>query len=247
MHMRIIYTADIHGYLFSTDYTGNNRGNMGLLELMQVFLPLKDENTLLLDGGDTLQGSPLAALAQKNAMHPHPCAALFNLAGFQYVALGNHDFDYGVEYLDAYLHELNAQCLCANIRDREGKLPVLSHIIHTLPNGIRVGICGVCTPRLMRWERNEVLSKLIIEDPVAKAGESLKYLKENSDLTVCIYHGGFHCDPESGMLLSADNENQGEEICALGYDILLSGHQHRTLSGREVSGTWAVQVANRGQ
>ena len=70
---------------------------------------------------------------------------MMNLAGYQFVTLGNHDFNYGVDALLDYLTNLDALCLCANIRDKEGRLPIAPYAVHQLENGLRVGLVGVCT------------------------------------------------------------------------------------------------------
>ena len=244
MHFRAVFTADIHGYLFPTDYVTDPVKEMGLLRLMPHFQ--RDNETLLLDGGDTIQGSPLTSWAHRENAWPHPCAKLFNLAGYDYVTIGNHDLDYGTDYYCAYLRQLKAKCVCANIRDREGKLPVLSSVVHTLPNGLKIGVTGVCTQQLMRWEKKDVLSTLIIEDPVLRAGEELQALRDECDLTVCIYHGGFSRDPVTGKTLSVGLENQGESLCDLGFDLVLCAHQHRSMPGRRIGRSFAVQVPSRG-
>lgn len=67
-------------------------------------------------------------------------------------------------------------------------------------------------------------------------------MKEQTDLTICIYHGGFECDLESGETLSQTTENVGYRICKeLDFDILLTGHQHMSVPGRDISGTYTVQ------
>lgn len=67
-------------------------------------------------------------------------------------------------------------------------------------------------------------------------------MKEQTDLTICIYHGGFECDLESGETLSQTTENVGYRICKeLDFDILLTGHQHMSVTGRDISGTYTVQ------
>ena len=101
------FTSDTHGYLFPTNYADNQTRPMGLMSLAAEF-PAGDD-TLILDGGDTLQGSPLTNFYHRltpEAQHQcltsaahgdHPIAAVMNLAGYQYVTLGNHDVNSGVE------------------------------------------------------------------------------------------------------------------------------------------------------
>lgn len=160
-HFRICFTSDTHGYLFPTDYLDNDPKAMGVLSLGAAFSA--DENTLILDGGDTLQGSPLTNyyhrlsrqeqvdLLQNTSLGADPFAAAMNACGYQYVCLGNHDFNMGLDALGRYLHELKAQCLCCNIRDKAHRLPVKPWAIHTFGNGLRVGIVGACTDFVRLW------------------------------------------------------------------------------------------------
>ena len=125
--LTIRYTSDTHGYLYPTNYADMQDRPMGLMKLAGEYP--HDGNTLIIDGGDTIQGSPLTNLYQRlspeekaaclseDTYGTHPIAAMMNLAGYQFVTLGNHDFNYGVDALMDYLTNLDALCLCANIRD----------------------------------------------------------------------------------------------------------------------------------
>ena len=245
--LRVIFTADCHGYFYPTDYFGAQDENMGLLKLIASFE--RDENTLVIDGGDTIQGSPFTDWLRQSGKGPGPVGELMNLAGYDCVVPGNHDFDYGCAYLGKYLGALDAKCLCANVRDREGNLPVLPYIIRTMKNGLRVGIAGVCTEKLMRWDDRGVLDGLVIRNAADAAGEALREMREKTDVRVCVYHGGFERDPVTGVRLtsglSCECENRAEAICALGYDLVLCAHQHRSFPGTRVGRSWTVQVMNR--
>ena len=120
--------------------------------------------------------------------------------------------------------------------------------MHTLENGLRVGIVGIVTDYVNIWERTEHLSGITIEDPLPAAASALAALKGNVDLTVCVYHGGFERDLASGRTLSATRENVAYRICQeLGFDILLTGHQHMSVPGQMVQGTFVVQPSDKGQ
>ncbi|MFH7428722.1 hypothetical protein, partial [Pseudomonas syringae group genomosp. 7] len=77
--VRIIFTSDIHGYFYPTDYLDRERKPKGLLHIAQTFQ--KDGNTLILDGGDTLQGSPFSYYSQMKGI-PDIAAELMNQAGY---------------------------------------------------------------------------------------------------------------------------------------------------------------------
>ena len=241
--LTIFYTSDIHGYFSPVDYAGNRPAATGLANCAANFLD--DGNTLILDGGDTLQGSPFTYwLYSRTAEKSLVPARLMNLAGYHFVTLGNHDFNYGVEELQRYLNALDAKCLCANV---EGLDKVEKTAVVTLANGLRVGITGVTSQFAPHWEKPENIEGLRFTDAFEAARDALAALKaQKPDLTVCIYHGGFERDVNSGALLSETKENEGYRICQeLNFDILLTGHQHMPLEDRCINGTFTCQPPDK--
>ena len=254
--LSIRFTSDTHGYLFPTNYADRQERAMGLMKLAADFP--HDGNTLILDGGDTIQGSPLTNFFHRlpeeerrrclaDGTHGrHPIAAMMNLAGYQFVTLGNHDFNYGVRCLADYLNELNAKCLCCNIRDRDGLLPIAPYAVHQLENGLRVGLVGACTPFVARWENPKTVAQLVIEDAVDACAHALEAVKPQCDVTVLIYHGGFECDLKTGEPLTESRENEACRICReLDFDLVLTGHQHMRVDGVRFGHSYAVQPGYR--
>ncbi len=242
---QIIFTSDTHGRIFPVDYASGKEHSSGLLNLAGQIK--KDRNTLVMDGGDSLQGTPLTQyyLEHREQWDVHPVAEAFGAAGCDYFTLGNHDFNFGYEVMEDYLNAMErvgAKCLCANVKDLDGKLKIESEQIHVLENGLKIGITGIVTDFVNVWEQPENLEKIRITDAFTAAKESLARLKEKSDLTVCIYHGGLEEDRETGAVLSDSGENIACRIAReLDFDILLTGHQHIAQPGMEICGTWIVQ------
>ena len=241
--LRIYFTSDIHGYYSALDYATGEPASTGLVHCMAQFE--KDENTLILDGGDTLQGSPFTYWLYGSS-HREECvpAQLMNLAGYDFVTLGNHDFNYGPEALEQYLSKLAARCLCANV---EGLAGVEKTAVVTLGNGLRIGLTGITSHFVKQWEPPEHLAGITVTDAFAAAQRALAELKaQQVDLTVCLYHGGFENDVATGEALSATGENQGWRICReLDFDVLLTGHQHQALENLRLFGTRTGQPPDR--
>lgn len=243
--LTIYFTSDLHGYIYPTDYRSREERDIGLFKCANRFQ--KDGNTLIIDGGDLLQGSPLGAFCHDTLGDARQFAEIMNRCGYDYVTLGNHDFNYGMAYLDSYLNELQARCVCENIRwDGAGvRFPAR---IHVLENGLRVGIVGVVTDYVNIWERPEHLAGVTINDPIPAARAALEELKGQVDVTVCIYHGGFERDLATGRVLSTTHENVAYRLCQeLDFDLLLTGHQHMSVPGQLLFGTFVVQPTDRGQ
>ena len=103
----IYFTSDLHGYIYPTDYRSREERDMGLFKCASQFR--KDGNTLVIDGGDILQGSPLGAFCHDTLGNASRFAEMMNRCGYDYVTLGNHDFNYGMAYLDSYLDTVFAR------------------------------------------------------------------------------------------------------------------------------------------
>ena len=248
-NLKIIYTSDTHGHIFPVDYAAKTAAPGGVLALAAQVS--KDGNTLILDGGDALQGTPLSQyyIENRRDFPLHPVAESFNALGLDYYTLGNHDFNFGYGTLRDYIRAMKGRCLCANLEDLGGELDVQPWAVHVLENGLRVGITGIVTDYVNIWEQPQNMEKLRVSDAFKAAKEACARLKKISDLCLCIYHGGFEEDLDSGSLLSDSGENIACRIAReLDFDILLTGHQHMAVEGRRLYGSYVIQPpANAGE
>lgn len=234
MKLKILFTSDLHGYFFPTDYIHAGYQPMGVNALAGMFRAARDEATLTIDGGDTLQGSPLAYYAAHHGKIPLLAQAM-NDAGYDYVTVGNHDFNYGYAALSGYLNALNARVLAANVDDLGGEMPFFPSDVRVLPNGLRVGIVGAVTDWVNRWEKPANLTRLRVNDTLSAVQRAYESIRNQCDVTVCVYHGGVEKDLETGRVYSSSGENLAcriAETCP--FDILLTGHQHLAIP----SGKW---------
>ena len=238
--LTIYFTSDTHGYLFPTNFIDSTIQPMGLLSMR---FP-KDGNTLVIDGGDAIQGSPLTYYCHEEGL-PAPVAPVMNRMGYDYVTLGNHDFNYGPEWLASHLNALHAPCLCANVEDSQGRLAVRPWAVHTLENGLKVGLFGVVTDWVNRWERPENLKGITVSDPLPAARKAVAALQEQKvDLIVCISHSGLEKDPDTGSVLSETGEHVTCLLCEqLPIDLMLAGHQHVPMANKTWAGTHVVQTS----
>lgn len=198
--LKICFTSDTHGYLYPTDYVAPSEKDMGLIKLASAFP--RDDETLILDGGDSIQGSPMAnfyhrlsseeqaKLMPDTSRGVNPFAVALNCAGCSYVTLGNHDFNMGIQGLRSFLESLDAECLCCNIRDKAHALPIKPWAIHVMKNGLRIGLVGACTDFVRYWEAPETVAQLEILEPVEACRQALAQIKPQVDVTILLYHGG---------------------------------------------------------
>ena len=243
--LKVYFTSDLHGYVYPTDYIEKNEKNIGLLNIINNFN--KDGNTLIIDGGDTIQGSPFTNYLSNSEFNIHPIATIMNVGGYDFITLGNHDFNYGKEYLKKYLDNLNAKCLCTNVIDKTNELPILPYKIKTMENGLKVGIMGFTTDFITRWERPENIENIDIIDTFDSIKKYYDTVKEQCDILIGVYHGGFEYDLESHKQLSTTKENIAYNICKeFDFDILLTGHQHLPIANITLHGTHIAQTPHNG-
>ncbi len=229
----IWFTSDTHSYLYPTDYISKKKQDMGYIALSSSFTA----GAIIVDGGDMLQGSPLVRYEMKNAIRPFLAAEVFNRVGLGIYVPGNHDFNFGYDVLSSFLSSLKAEKLAANVVDDRGELGLKRYALIEAADGIRILFVGVVTDYVNIWESRKNLEGLRITDSVKAAEEALKEGSSFSpDYTVCVYHGGF--GDEEGEI----RENRGAELAALGFDILLTGHQHAIIEPKHIGRTLTLQA-----
>lgn len=243
--LKLYFTSDLHGYVYPTDYLDDEKKNIGLLNCMNQYE--KDGNTLIIDGGDTIQGSPFMTYLSGKALETHPMATIMNAAGYDYVTFGNHEFNYGYDYLKSYIQALDATCLCANITDTTDGITIKPYDIKVMENGLKVGIVGIATDYITQWERAENIAAFEITDVFDAVKKYHDLLKDQVDVLLGVYHGGFECDLNTHTPLSTTKENVAYRICKeLQFDVLLTGHQHMPIEGQLLHGTYVVQTPHNG-
>ncbi len=242
--IKIYFTTDTHGYLLPTDYSDFETKPMGVISIAHEIQ--KNKNTLLIDGGDTIQGSPFTTYLHDFANDASLVAQVMNVIGYDYVTLGNHDFNNGIDYLKTYVNTLNAPVLCGNVQtNSDDSFTDPFHIV-TLPNGIKIGLFGVVTDYVNVWEKADNLTPYQVTSPFESAKNSVEQLQSQAvDLIIGIYHGGFEVDLETGKTVSHTSENIAYKLCQnLDIDLLLTGHQHLSIYNQVVHGTQVIQAVN---
>lgn len=231
--LKIYFTSDTHGYFYPTTYGDLIPKNVGLFSCIPNWE--KDENTLVIDGGDVLQGNAFSYFTNHVPKSSKILADIMNDCGYDYYTLGNHDFNYGLEYQKEYRDNHKGHCVCQNVLDDAGN-HLYPYEIKVMPNGLRVGIVGIVTDYVNVWEKKENLVGVQVVDPFIEAQKALSELKGKTDINICIYHGGFEADLDTGRRLTESTENVGYKICEeLEFDILLTGHQHMSVDGRFIT------------
>jgi 2',3'-cyclic-nucleotide 2'-phosphodiesterase/3'-nucleotidase len=237
--LTILQTSDIHGNIFPINYASNTPSDVGLAKVQTIAKQLKSQNPnlIMIDNGDLIQGTPFAYYhVKKEASEPNPMIQVLNTMGYHASVIGNHEFNYGMTVLNKAASEAKFPVLSANIVRRFTKVPYFEPYIVLNIQGVKVGILGLTTKYIPNWEDVKNILDVDFVDPVEAAKRYVPILreKEKVDVVIVSYHGGFEKDILTGKPTEELNgENQGYQLLeeVKGIDLLLTGHQHRSIAG----------------
>jgi 2',3'-cyclic-nucleotide 2'-phosphodiesterase/3'-nucleotidase len=254
--LTVLGTSDTHGNVYNWDYyldkeyDDSKHNDVGVAKLATLVNQIRAERrgkaTLVLDAGDTIQGTPLATYYAKQAPitttgERHPMARAMNVLGYDAVTLGNHEFNYGLPLLDLWIKQLGFPALAANaVHARSGRPAFTPYLIKKVSLGhhaptLRVGILGLTNPGVAIWDRGNVEGKLRFEDMIATAKKYVPIMRaRGADVVLISAHGGDSGTSSYGPELP--NENPSALIAAQvpGIDAILFGHAHNEVVERFV-------------
>ncbi|KIC39075.1 2', 3'-cyclic nucleotide 2'-phosphodiesterase [Ruegeria sp. ANG-R] len=243
-HLRIMETTDIHVHVFPYDYYADKpRDTVGLSRTASIINEIRSEatNSLLVDNGDFLQGNPMGDyIAYERGMKEgdrHPIITAFNTVGYDAATLGNHEFNYGLDFLEKALSGADFPVVLANVAKEKGASPrddatlVKPYVIleREIEMGdgskhpIKVGVIGFTPPQIMNWDRKHLEGNVQARDIVETAEAYVPEMKEQGcDLIIALSHSGIgDADHSEGM------ENASVVLAGVdGIDALVTGHNH---------------------
>jgi len=250
--LTILHTSDLHGAVLPfNDYANrpSNRGSLAqVATLVENIRAASNHPVLVLDSGDTLQGTPLEQFTHVRWGEPSPTIEAMNRIGYQAMAVGNHEFNFGLEVLRRAEAQATFPFLSANTI-RAGTVEPAFPPYAVLDAGpLKVGVLGLITPNIPGWEKAENYAGLEFQpmDEAARRWVSRLRDDEGCDLVVVIAHTGFEGDIETGEFDGTEHENFVLRLTEIpGIDVLLTGHTHDDIPPRLVRGVFVSQPAAR--
>ncbi|PWC15831.1 2',3'-cyclic-nucleotide 2'-phosphodiesterase [Brenneria roseae subsp. americana] len=245
--LRVMETTDLHSNMMDFDYYKDTpTDKFGLVRTASLIHAAREQatNSVLVDNGDLIQGSPLgdymaAKGLKKNEIHPVYQA--LNTLDYSVGNIGNHEFNYGLDYLHQALSGakfpyVNANVLDAktgkprftpyrienkSVQDREGKWHIL-----------RIGYIGFVPPQIMEWDKANLAGKVIVEDITESAKKWVPEMrKQGADLVIAIPHSGLSAEPYKAMA-----ENSVYYLSQIqGIDAIMFGHAHAVFPSTDFS------------
>jgi 2',3'-cyclic-nucleotide 2'-phosphodiesterase (5'-nucleotidase family) len=251
--LTILHTSDLHGHVDPRDNPRSRDFGEGLARVATTVRSVRSEGgaMLLLDSGDTIEGSPVEALVFSGAIPDRgdPIVRAMNLLRYDAMAIGNHEFNFGLERLEKSRREARFPWLSANTVGEDGK-PAFAPYLVKVVAGVRVGILGLTTKNIPYWEPAAHLAALRFLDTVETANRYVPILrgKERCDAVIVLTHQGFERDLATGKENGSSAENQAYAIATevKGIDLLLTGHTHMAIDPRRFGQTWISQPGRFG-
>ncbi len=249
--LTVLGTTDLHGnvynwnYFKNAEYDDKARNDIGIAKAATLIHAMRQErgaeNCLTLDAGDTIQGTPLAYYyAKVTPIGPgviHPMAAAMNAVGYDAAALGNHEFNYGLDLLRTFESQCNHPLLSANTVDWRTGAPIFPpYVIKTVKvhgqKPLKVGILGLVTPGVAIWDKANVDGKARFPGIVEQAKVFVPRLKAaGADVVIVSCHSGADNSSSYGDALPYP-ENASTLLAQQVADIdaILVGHAHKEIA-----------------
>lgn len=254
--LTVLGTTDFHGNVHNWDYFknaayGDKAGNhVGIAKAATLVKAVRAErgaeNCITIDAGDIIQGTPLdyyfAKVEPITKGSTHPMAAAMNALGYDAIALGNHEYNYGLDTLRAFESQLDAPLLSANSVDWTTGRPIFEpYVIKTITPAkgkpVKVGILGLVTPGVAIWDKANVEGKVKFPGIVEQAAVMVPRMKAaGADVVVVSAHSGATPGSSYGDALPFP-ENAATQLAeeVADIDAILVGHAHQEIIERFVT------------
>ncbi len=228
--IKIIFTTDVHGFYFPYDFR-HARWCKGSLQRVHGYVAQQcKENpagTILIDGGDMLQGEPTSYYFNFVAREGHHRVAdICNYIGYDVAVVGNHDIETGHEVFDSYVDSCNFPVLGANVIDTETNEPYFQPYTILRRGGVEIAVIGFITAAIPQWIPHQIWSDMKFEGVKESAEKWVKKVQETEKPDYII--GLFHSGMSEGIETEQYKENEVRDVAeqVAGFDIILYGHDH---------------------
>ncbi len=226
----ILHTNDIHSRVDGSD------DSIGYARLSALIKQVKEQNpnTLVIDAGDTFHGQTIANLVRGESI-----VRIMNEIGYDAMAPGNHDFNYGQERLLELAQETRFPILAANVKREDGSRLLESSVVREV-GGVKIGLFGLSTPETAFKTHPNNVAGIDFADPVAEAKAAVAELQGKADVIVAIAHLGVDKSSVDTSIKVAEQ--------VPGIDLIIDGHSHTLLEqGMQVGDTLIVQTGEYGK
>ena len=184
--LRVLATSDMHGMFVPWDYALDAEDPTGsMAKLATAIEELRDENTLLIDAGDTIQDNMADLFVMDDI---HPMIVCMNTLGYEVGVTGNHEYNFGMDVVRKTVASFAGTVLTGNVIDENGD-PIADGYTIIDKGGVRVGLVGMVTPHIMRWDAVN-LEGCTVSDPVEETRKIVDRIQDSVDVLIGVMHMG---------------------------------------------------------
>ena len=244
-------TTDVHGWLRGWDYYANSadttRGLTRAATIVDSLRVAHPGRVILVDAGDLLQGNPLAYAARVSSDTMSPIIGAMNAMRYDAAAIGNHEFNYGVPFLDRAVGQARFPFLSANTYRVDGTRKYRAWTMVERA-GARVAIVGGTTPGVNVWDRDNVRGRVTVRAIIPDVRASVQEARRaGADVVVVVLHSGLSgASSYDTTSTGAASENVTAQVAreVEGIDLIVFGHSHREVADTTIGATMLVQPRN---
>lgn len=256
VQITILGTTDLHGNINPIDYYTNKPDNRGFAKVATLINRVRKEqpNTLLIDSGDTIQGSPLESFhSRKNNVRPDPMMLVMSSLNYDAMAVGNHEYNFGLKVLEKARSEAKFPWLSGNTYEKGSDRTHYKPYIVKEVAGVKIGIVGLTTPGVPYWDNPPNYAGLEFRNPVPEARKWVQALRmqEKVDVVVIAMHMGLGEDLRTGEASPGQIPHENEAITIAkevpGVDVIFMGHTHRDVPSLYINGVLLTQANHWGR
>ena len=249
----VVGTTDTHGRLRGWTYESNApdpvRGLSRAATIVDSLRRAAPGRVILIDAGDMLQGNSLTYVAARvvPADGPHPVIAAMNAMQYDAAAIGNHEFNYGVPFLERAVRQAKFPMLAANAYRPDGGVAFTQWTL-VERGGARIGIVGATTPGSMVWDRDNLKGRVVIRDIVPELKSAVADVRAAGAAIVLVtVHSGLDgASSYDTVTTGVPRENVAARIAreVPGVDLILYGHSHQEMPDTTINGVLLMQPKN---
>ncbi len=247
-HIVIVATTDVHGRVFGWDYVRDAAAPGGLSRAATALETLRARypgTLVVVDAGDLLQGNPFATFfGRYDKRQPQPIVNAMNAVQYDVVTPGNHDFDFGVDFLRRAATEATYRYVSGNIVNDSGRAFFPPTVL--LPRGaVKVGITGFTTPGVTLWDRAQLAGQARVRRIAEAAPAAMAALERlGADLKIVLIHSGFGESTYDTTGVGPENDAAALAAVTPKPDVVIVGHTHREIRDTVINGVHFVQPKN---
>jgi 2',3'-cyclic-nucleotide 2'-phosphodiesterase/3'-nucleotidase len=262
VEVKIIQTSDVHGAILPFDFINNKAVDFGLAHVLTYVKQERNkenQEVILLDNGDLLQGQPTVYFSNyMDSIEQHIIPRVMNYMAYDAATIGNHDIETGPDVYDKLNKEFKFPWLSANILHKQTRLPYFKPYTIIYRKGVKIAVMGLTTPGVTKWLSPTLWPQMEFVDMIDAARmwmDSIR-INEKPHIVIGLFHSGYDPSFEGADQNAPLNENASLLVAQQvpGFDALLIGHDHESINKKIINnhgdtvhilnpGPWAMLIS----